>query len=155
MSTFFTYVCTRTTADPYIPSKTRSIEILSRDVSDSLLALSGGRLEVGKLAFFPVQRSVPNHLLCDGREIPKASFQELFAYLGESGGVAADPLNFKLPNYLATFVPAPTAVVETTSQGTTSTPPPPADTTTTPAADEYYGDVDSGGRDYGGLVNLE
>ena len=28
-------------------------------------------------------RSVPNHLLCDGREVAKASFPELYGYLGD------------------------------------------------------------------------
>ncbi len=148
MSTFFVYICTKSTADPYLPSRTTSLEVLSRDVSDAFLALSGGRFEVGKLAFYPVQRSVPNHLLCDGREVSKAAFPELYRYLGDNEGTPTDPDSFKLPNFLTAFTPATTATSETTNQGTVSTPPP---VTPPPAyydeqSDRFYGDVDSGGR---------
>ncbi len=151
MSEFFCYICTKSTADPYLPPRATSMEILNREVSDAFMALSGGRFEVGKLAFYPVQRSVANHLLCDGREVLKASFPELYGYYGDAGGVATDPDSFKLPDYLTDFVPSPTAETETTNQGTVSTPepavPPPA---YYDRVDRLYGDVDSGGR-----VNLE
>lgn len=148
MSAFFTYICTKTTADPYIPPRSINIDILSRDVSDAFLALTGGRFQVGKLAMFPVQRSVTNHLLCDGREIPKASFPELYAYLGDSQGASADPLNFKLPDYQTAFTPATATAPETVSPGTVSTPPPttPSPGYYTEQTDPPWGDVDSGGR---------
>jgi hypothetical protein len=124
------------------------VDVLARDVSDAFMAVSGGRFEVGKLAFYPVQRSVPGHLLCDGREVSKASFPELYRYLGDTEGTPSDPANFVLPNFLTAFAPATTADPETTSAGTVSTPPP-----TTPPPDYYqeqndrtWGDVDSGGR---------
>lgn len=148
MSEFFTYICTKTTADPYIPPRSTSVDVLSRDVSDAFLALSGGRFQVGALAFYPVQRSVPNYLLCDGREVPQASFPELYAYLGETQGAAADPANFKLPDYRTAFVPAAVSEPETTSGGTVSTPPPavPPPAYNPGQSDRLYGDVDSGGR---------
>lgn len=148
MSEFFAYIASKTTADPFIPSRAGSLEVLARDVSDGFTAISGGRLEVGRLAFYPVQRSVPNHLLCDGREVEKASFPELYRYLGDSQGVAADPLKFVLPDYLTALTPATTADTETVNEGTSSTPEP-----ATPPPDYYpevtdpaWGDVDSGGR---------
>lgn len=144
MSEVFTYVCTRSTVDPFIPARTASIAILSRDVSDSFAAIAGGHFEVGRLAQFPVQRSVPNHLLCDGREIPKTSFPELYDYLQASQGAAADANNFKLPNYLGTITPAATAQPETINAGTVSTAPPAGATPTN--IEDNYGDVDSGGR---------
>lgn len=148
MSNFFAYICTKSTADPFIPPRSASIETLSRDVSDGFSALSGGHLEVGRLAFYPVQRSVPNHLLCDGREVSKASFSELYSYIGDTGGVPVDPDNFKLPDYLTALTPATTADTETASEGTVTTPspavPPPTDY---PEREErLWGDVDSGGR---------
>lgn len=148
MSEFFTYICTRSTADPFIPPRAISLDMLSRDVSDAFQALSGGRFQVGQLAFYPTQRSVPSYLLCDGREVAQASFPELYAYLGETQGVAADPLNFVLPDYQTAFTPAASADPETTSGGTVSTPAPPVPP---PAynpdqTDRTYGDVDSGGR---------
>jgi hypothetical protein len=59
------------TADPYIPTRTVSLDVLARDVADAFSAISGRAVRSGKLAFYPVQRSVPNHLLCDGREVSK------------------------------------------------------------------------------------
>jgi hypothetical protein len=156
MSVYFAYIATKTTADPYIPPRAVNVDILSRDVSDSFAAISGGRLEVGRLAFYPVQRSVPNHLLCDGREVLKTSFPELYAYLGETEGVAADPLKFKLPDYV-TAVPAAATVAdpETTNTGTVSTPAPivPPETYYPEQSDPVWGDVDSGGRKYDRIVN--
>ncbi len=148
MSDFFVYICTKSTADPYLPRRSISLELLSQDVSDAFSALIGGRFDVGKLALYPVQRSVPNHLLCDGREVLKTSFPELYSYYGDAGGVATDPDSFKLPDYLTDFVPATTAVAETTTQGTVSTPPPvtPPPTYDENREDRLYGDVDSGGR---------
>ncbi len=148
MSQFYTYIATKTTADPYLAPRTANITILARDVADGFSALSGGRLNVGQLAFFPVQRSVPNHLLCDGREVLQSSFPELYGYLGASEGAPVDAAKFKLPNYLSTFAPATTASTETVHQGTASTPEPavlpPAynPETSTPT----WGDVESGGR---------
>lgn len=145
MSSLFTYICTKSTADPFIPSTAPNQVIFNRDVSDAFAALAGGHTVVGKLAFFPVQRSVPNHLLCDGSEVARASFPELFDLLGTSQGTAANPANFVLPNYLGSLTPAATASPQTVTEGTVSTPPPGG---VTPPATEtpIYGDVDSGGR---------
>lgn len=156
MSEFFAYISTRSTVDPYIPPKSSSIDLLSRDVSDAFAAISGGRFEVGKLSFYPTQRSVPNHLLCDGREVLKSSFPELYAYLGDTQGAAVDPEKFKLPDYLTAFAPAPTAEPEATNTGTVSTPPPavPPPTYYPEQSDPLYGDVDSGGRRYRDNENI-
>lgn len=143
MSTLYAYISTKTTADPYIPPTSSDIRLLSRDVSDAFVALSGGYQMVGELKMFPVQRSVPGHLLCDGREVYKAAYPELFAYLQDSQGTPADPDKFVLPSFVGAtdFTPAPAAEVETENSGTVSTPPPLGDYD--PA---NYGDVDSGGR---------
>lgn len=145
MSQLFTYICTRSTADPYLPPVADSLPRLARDVSDGFLALSGGYVTAGQLAFFPLQRSVPNHLLCDGREVEKASFPELYSYLGDSQGTAAEATRFVLPNFIdQPLAPAPTAEVETEEAGTVSTPPPVVEPT--PNWYNNYGDADSGGR---------
>lgn len=144
MSVVYAYICTRTTADPFVPSRTVSIDRLSRDVSDALAAIAGGFFTVGKIALFPVQRSVPNHLLCDGREVPRASFPELYDLLQDTQGAPANALNFVLPNYLNAITPAVTAVPETATQGTVTTPAPTGATPTNTAAN--FGDADSGGR---------
>lgn len=148
---FFVYICTKSTNDPYIPPYASDIRTLSRDVSDGFLALSGGHKMAGQFSLFPLQRSVPSHLLCDGREVSKTAFPELYSYLGDSQGAPADAANFKLPNFIAAaaFVPAATAQAETVNEGTVSTPVP-----TDPAVPDYdwygdnYGDVESGGKSF-------
>lgn len=145
MSSIFAYICTKTTADPYLPPASYDIRVLARDVSDAFVALSGGHRVVGQLVFYPVQKSVPFHLLCDGREVPKVAFPELYSFLGESQGAPIDPENFKLPDYVgaAAFTPATTAEPETVVNGTVSTPPP---AIPPPNWYDQYGDADSGGR---------
>lgn len=143
MSELFAYIATKTTADPYLPPATPDMRIFARDVSDAFVALSGGYVMVGQIKFFPLQRAVPGHLLCDGREVAKASFPELYSYLLDSQGTPADADNFVLPSFVgaATFVPAAAAEVETEVQGTVNTPTPVGGNS------DYYGDADSGGRD--------
>lgn len=144
----FAYISSKTTADPYVPQATNDIRQLSRDVSDAFVALSGGYQRVGEIAFYPIQRSVPGHLLCDGREVSKASFPELFRFLGDTQGTSTDPAMFKLPNYIgaASFTPAAAAETETSQAGTVTSPPP-----TNPGLNpdfDYGGPEDSGGRRY-------
>jgi hypothetical protein len=148
VSEFFSYICTKTTADPFIPPRAISLDTFSRDVSDAFTAISGGRFEVGRIAIYPVQRSVANHLLCDGREVSKASFPELYSYLGDTQGTPVNPDNFLLPDYLTAFAPAPTADIETAADGTVTTPPPavPPPTDYPERTDRVWGNVDSGGR---------
>lgn len=126
MSKIYSYICTTQTADPYLPAIASNQAIFNRDVSDALYAMQGGYQTVGRIALFPVQQSVPYHLLCDGTEVPKQAFPELFAYLADSQGTAVDPDNFVLPNLLGTITPAATATPETIVGGTvtsgTSTP---------------------------------
>jgi hypothetical protein len=118
----------------------------ARYQSRHLFARRFGRLH----SYFrrPVQRSVANHLLCDGREVSKASFPELYSYLGDTQGTPVNPDNFLLPDYLTAFAPAPTADVETAADGTVTTPPPavPPPTDYPERTDRVWGNVDSGGR---------
>lgn len=146
MSILYAYICTKSTVDPYIPTATPDLRIFSRDVSDAFSALAGGYFLVGKISLFPVQRSVPFHLLCDGQEVPKVSFPELFAYLGASQGTPANPDNFVLPNYLTGLTAATTANAETVTDGTVSTPGTPPPTGTGSTAPVTSGPVESGGR---------
>lgn len=145
MSTVFPYICTTQTMDAFIPATARDLPTFARDVSDGFYAMQGGYRRVGQLAFFPLQKAVPFHLLCNGQEVPKASFPELYEYLGDFEGAAADPANFKLPNYIgAALEPAATAAAETVEGGTVTSEP------STPGGGDSGGSidkaVDSGGR---------
>ncbi len=146
MSELFVYICSKTTNDPYLPPGTADLRILAREVSDAFVALSGGYQKAGQLAIYPIQVSVPYHLLCDGREVSQASFPELYSFLGETQGTPVDPDKFVLPNFVGgTFTPAVTAETETETAGTVTTPPP----TTGPYIPDWfdnYNDADSGGR---------
>lgn len=122
MSQFFAYICTRTTADPYLPQSSPDLRRFTRDVSDAFVAISGGFQRVGAISLFPVQRTVPNNLLCDGQEVAKVSFPELYDYLGDTQGTASDTDYFVLPNYVADFVAATAAEPETVVDGTVTTP---------------------------------
>lgn len=145
MSALFTYIATKQTSDPYIPPVARDLTTLSRDTADGFTALVGGYLTVGKLAFFPAQRAVANHLLCNGQEVPKAAFPELYEYLGDFEGTPADPDNFVLPNYLGTITPAATAAPETVAGGTVTSETPDFPDTGSGGSREYA--VPSGGRE--------
>lgn len=144
MSEVFAYICTKQTADPYVPGVTQSLVTLARDVSDGFQALVGGYLRVGQISFFPIQKAVPYHLLCDGHEEPQGRFPELFAYLENSQGTPVDPLNFVLPNYIGTLAPAAAADPEVIEGGavTSDTPSP----GTGDSGGSIDTPVDSGGR---------
>lgn len=136
MSQFFAYICTRTTADPYLPAGTNDLRILSRDVSDAFVAIAGGFQKVGQISLFPIQRAVPNCLLCDGQEVPKVAFPELYDYLGDTQGTPLSAANFVLPDYVSDFAPATVVEPETVVAGSV----------TTPTLTGNYTRADSGGR---------
>lgn len=149
MSVVFTYIASRQTNDPYVPPTARDLVTLARDTADGFLALQGGYNRVGQLASFPLQGSFTGHLLCNGQEVAKAEFPELFDYLGTSQGVAVNPLNFVLPNYLVTITPAATATAETVGGGTVTSETPSDPGTGSGGSVDYA--VDSGGRVRQGL----
>lgn len=146
MSALYVYICTKQTVASFVPAKARSIDTLSRDVSDAIFAMQGGHLTVGKLAFLPLQKSLPFHLLCDGREVAKADFPELYEFLGDFMGTPVDPDNFVLPSYIgeAALAPAAVAAPETTAGGTVSSESSSPGTGTSGGSTDYA--VDSGGR---------
>lgn len=146
MSQLFAYISTKTTVDPYVPNG--DTRFLARDVSNAFVSLSGGHQRVGEIVLYPIQNSVPGHLLCDGREVSKESFPELYRFLGDTQGTATNPGKFVLPNYIgaSAFTPAAAAEIETSQAGTTTSPTP-SDPGLNPEFD-YGGDRDSGGRRY-------
>lgn len=144
MSELFAYIATKQTADPFIPPMTQNVNKLARDVSDGFSALQGGYYRVGEISFYPAQRAVANHLLCDGTEVSKVSFPELFEYLGDSQGTPADPENFVLPNFVGTLEPATTVIPEVIEGGTVTSETPSDPGTGSGGSVDYA--VDSGAR---------
>ncbi len=151
MSLVFTYISTKSTNPPYVATRAVSLPLLARDVSDGFMALSGGFVMVGEIKQFPLQRSVAGFLLCDGREVAKAAFPELYEFLADTQGISTDADYFVLPNYLGAGALEPAEIadteIETVVEGTVSMPDPDP-----PAPGEpeevfpLFGDVDSGGR---------
>jgi hypothetical protein len=118
MSVFYAYIATKTTADPYIPPRTVSLDTLARDAADGFAAVSGGRTHVGQLAFFPLQRSDPNHLHCDGRELSKAPFADLYSLIGTAEARRSIPRSSSCRLHQFGPPPAVTAQPETETEGT-------------------------------------
>lgn len=123
-STYFRFIATKTTYAATIPLTATSVPELARRVRGALLA-TGYPLRVGELKDFPLSTSQANMVLCDGSELPKLSFSELFEYLGDSQGTPVDAANFVLPNFVGVSTPAPTYPVQvvTPSDVNTGTPP--------------------------------
>ena len=64
-------------------------------------------------------------VLCDGSELSKLSFPELFEYLGDSQGTPVDAANFVLPDFVGAATPAPTYPVQVVTQSDVNTGTPP------------------------------
>lgn len=148
MSTFYVFICTETTNERNIPVDGLPQGEFNRRVSLSFREFSTGAFNVGDCVIRTVSTPPPKHLLCDGSEVPKASFPQLYALIGDTEGTPTDADNFVLPNFVNSFVPAPTAPTqEVSAGGTVST----GDTVTTPSGSGQTGgtvggNIPSGGR---------
>jgi hypothetical protein len=120
MSVFYRFIATKTTYASTIPSTVQGFADLVYRVRKALLATSYP-LRVGRFEDYPLPKAIPNMLLCDGSEIPIASFPELYAYLGDSQGAPVDPLNFKLPNCVGVSTPAPVYPTQVVTGGDVNT----------------------------------
>jgi hypothetical protein len=118
--TFYRFIATKTTYAASIPNQVANLGELTRRIRGALRATDYPLL-VGELRDFPLSTAQPNFLLCDGSEVAKLGFPELFAYLGDSQGVATDADNFVLPDYVGAATPAATYPAQTTVGGTVST----------------------------------
>lgn len=120
-SVYYRFIATRTTTQTTIPSFVDNTPELTRRVRSAFLANNSGVTRVGEIKDFPLSDAVPNFLLCDGSEVAQIDFPELYAYLGNSQGVALDAANFLLPDYVGVSTPAATYPSQTTEGGTVST----------------------------------
>lgn len=143
MSLVYVFICTKSTADVFVPPFPRTLEELGRWVSSAFAAIAGGWMRAGDLVFRPKADAFNNHLLCDGSTITKDQFPQLVRYLGGDGATSA-----VLPNYLTglTFASeAPDQTVTTGGSVVIGTPTP----TPTPTGGQTGGsggNVSSGGR---------
>lgn len=146
MSDIYVFVCTKTAADAALPAQAYNQSDFNRRVSNTFRAFNGGRLVCGDLKLRPTADPVANHLLCDGSQVSRTQFPELFRLLGESEGDGAT--TFSLPNYLGDSLNVPeTAPVQTiTEHGTIATPIP----VTEPTEPGEIGGTDGGNVVSGG-----
>jgi phage-related tail fiber protein len=122
----YVFIATKTTADVALPVPAFSQGEYNRRVSNAFKASTGGHLVVGDLKLRPNGNAVQNHLLCDGSEVSRIQFPELFALLGETEGAGDGATTFNLPNYLGEALAVPeTGPVQTiTEHGTVANPIP-------------------------------
>lgn len=152
MSTgIYVFIATKTTFATVLPAFTGDQADYNRRVRSTFVANAGGAVTVGDLKLRPTSDSIANHILCDGGEVPKIGFPELFAYIGDTQGAPVDPLNFVLPNYLTTLPIATTAPAQTVDDGGTVSTGGTVTTPTTPGqtGGTHGGNVPSGGRPRG------
>lgn len=131
-SSVYTFIATRTSYASTIPLGLTNMSELNRRVRGALLA-TGFPTRVGDLIDRPRPASIENFLLCDGSEVAKIDFPELWAYLepeaADNEGLATDTANFLLPDYVgaktqATTAPPQVVVGGTVQVGTAPTTPP-------------------------------
>lgn len=128
MSEVYTFIATKTSYATTIPLNIANLMDLARRVRGALSA-TAYPTRVGELRDYPLSTSVPNFLLCDGSEVGKIDFPELYAYLADTQGTPTDAANFLLPDYVGTKTQAPTAPAQvvvggTVQIGTAPTTPP-------------------------------
>lgn len=125
--TVYTFIATKTTTAATIPSGIGNLQELVYRLRGALRA-NDYPLIVGELREFPLSTPQPNFLLCDGSEVLKEAFPQLYAYLGDSQGTPLDPNSFVLPDYQGTkdqaaSYPTQTATGSDVSSGNTPTEP--------------------------------
>ena len=120
MSDIFLFICTKTTADVAIPNRAFDQGEFNRRISNTFKAQAGGHLTVGDLKARPNGNAIANHLLCDGSEVSRVQFNELFRLLGETEGAGDGATTFNLPNYMGAplEVPADGPTQNISEQGT-------------------------------------
>jgi Phage Tail Collar Domain len=119
MTAIFAFIATETTYANYVPNRTRDQDQFNRRVSRAFKGNQGGFTRAGQLLFTPLATAQPGYLLCNGAEVAQSEFPELYAYLGDSQGVAAVGM-FKLPTTAAmTFSDSPP--IQVVEGGTVST----------------------------------
>ena len=146
MATVYTFIATQTTYASTIPPIARSLGDLTRRVRDAMLATQFPT-RVGDLLDRPLSTAIEGFLLCDGSEVGKIDFPELYAYLGDTQGTPVDAANFLLPDYVGTKTQAPTAPVQVVVGGTVQVGTAPVTPPVTPGiSGGTVGNPPSGGR---------
>lgn len=140
----FVYIATKTTADFVVPAAQPSQAEFNRKVKNAFAGLVGGVVRAGDLRFRPVEKSIANHVVCDGAEYHPKTFPDLFREIGTTFG-GDGVTTFAVPDYSGSVeATTPTVGEEVTGGGTVSSGEP--IDTSAPAGGSTGGNVQSGGR---------
>ena len=63
-----------------------------------------GAGQIGEVITMAAETPPTNFLLCDGSEVAKATYSDLYGIIGDSWGTASDPNNFLLPDLMGQFL---------------------------------------------------
>jgi len=72
-------------------------------VGDYVPVISGGVIPIATIMWFCSPRPPKGYLLCDGREVRRAEYAQLFRAIGETYGVGDGATTFNLPNLVGRF----------------------------------------------------
>lgn len=142
------FICTTASYPSAVPVVAGSQQAFNRRAANALAGLSKSRHEVGDLLARPNPNAINNHLLCDGSEVGRTAFPQLFAAIGTDWGAGDGSTTFNIPNLLGTTIPnATTAPPQVIADATVSTGAV-IDQPTSPgeAGGSVGGNVSSGGR---------
>ena len=116
------FICTTSAYPSPVPIVAGSGKEFMRRTANAIAGLSKTRHQVGDLLARPTSQAVNNHLLCDGSEVSRTDFPQLFEEIGTEWGVGDGTTTFNIPNLVGTSIPnATTAPPQTVTDTTVST----------------------------------
>jgi hypothetical protein len=116
------FICTNSAYPSALPIVAASQLEFNRRTANALAGLNKTRHQVGDLIARPVASPVNGHLLCDGSEVGRTDFPQLFEAIGTSWGAGDGTTTFNIPNLVTQTLPlASSAPTQTISDSTSST----------------------------------
>lgn len=95
-----------TYVDGQLANKADKSDTYTKEEVDDLLEqpnISGDTLPIGTMILWSGTNTPQNWLLCDGREVSRETYNELFAIIGTTWGAGDGSTSFNLPNYTDRF----------------------------------------------------
>ena len=95
-----------TYVDGQLELKADKTDTYTKEEIDDLLEqpnISGDTLPIGTMILWSGTTTPQNWLLCDGREVSRETYSELFAIIGTTWGAGDGSTSFNLPNYVNKF----------------------------------------------------
>lgn len=122
MAEIYWFICSRSAYPVVVPTVASNQSNFNRQMSNAVAGIRNSRHAVGDLLVRPIPKAIKDHLLCDGSEVARLSFPQLFAEIGTQWGEGDGETTFNLPNLLGATLPnATTAPEQTITDSTVST----------------------------------